>query len=61
MRKMSLSQLMRKEAQNWSNLCGVLHGGRTESEESHIKKTLKRVGVKIDLILRANLVRKKTK
>ena len=39
------------------NLCGALHGGRPDVEEPHIKKTLKRVGVKIDLILRVDLVK----
>ena len=38
-------------------LCGVLHGGRPDDEEPHVKKTLKRFGVKIDLILRVDLVR----
>ena len=46
-----------KEVSNRSNnLCGALHGGRPADEEPHIKKTLKRVGVKIDLILRVDLV-----
>ena len=40
-----------------NNFCGVLHGGRPDDEEPHVKKTLKRVGVKIDLILRVDLVR----
>ena len=40
-----------------NNFCGVLHGGRPDDEEPHIKKTLKRFGVKIDLILRVDLVR----
>ena len=40
-----------------SNLRGALHGGRPADEEPHIKKTLKRSGVRIDLILRVDLVR----
>ena len=40
-----------------NNLCGVLHGGRPDGEQPHIKKVLKMVGVKIDLILRVDLVR----
>ena len=40
-----------------NNFCGVLHGRRPDDEEPHIKKTLKRFGVKIDLILRVDLVR----
>ena len=39
-----------------NNFCGVLHGGRPDDEEPHVKKTLKRFGVKIDLILRVDLV-----
>ena len=40
-----------------NSLCEALQGGRPADEEPHIKKTLKRVGVKIDLILRVDLVR----
>ena len=45
-----------REGNSRGNLCGALHGGRPSDEEPHIKKTLKRVGVKIDLILRVDLV-----
>ena len=44
-----------------NNLCGVLHGGRPDVEQPHIKKVLKMVGVKIDLILRVDLVRTEIK
>ena len=40
-----------------NNMRGALHGGRPSDEEPHIKKTLKISGVRIDLILRVDLVR----
>ena len=40
-----------------NSLCEALHGGRPADEEPHIKRTMKRGGVKIDLILRVDLVR----
>jgi hypothetical protein len=40
-----------------NSLCEALHGGRPADEEPHIKKTMKRSGVKKDLILRVDLVR----
>ena len=39
-----------------NSLCEALHGGRPADEEPHIKKTMKRGGVKIDLILRVGMV-----
>jgi hypothetical protein len=40
-----------------NSLCEALHGGRPAYEEPHVKKTMKRGGAKIDLILRVDLVR----
>ena len=50
-----------EEQNTKSYLCGPLHPGRPVDEEPHIKKTLKKVGVKIDLILRVDLVGPSTK
>ena len=36
----------------------MLHGGRPRNEEPHVKKSMKKYGEKVDLILRVDLVRK---
>ena len=40
-----------------SNLMEMLHGGRPRNEEPHVKKSMKKHGEKVDLILRVDLVR----
>ena len=34
----------------------MLHGGRPRNEEPHVKKSMKKHGEKVDLILRVDLV-----
>jgi len=38
-----------------SNLLEMLHGGRPRNEEPHVKKSMKKHGEKVDLILRVDL------
>ena len=40
-----------------SNLMEMLYGGRPRNEEPHVKKSMKKYGEKVDLILRVDLVK----